>query len=72
MSITSQYYKDADGALIVYDISNRDSFNQVAHWIKELDKYTKEKIPRVIMGNISDLEHKRQVNREEGQELANN
>ena len=55
------YYRDADGALLVYDITDAESFNKVKKWIKELRKIVGNDIVIVIAGNKVDLERNRQV-----------
>ena len=69
-SITRAYYKNSVCALVVYDISSRDSFNNVSTWIEDCRNNSSEKIFMVLVGNKSDLADKRQVSTEEGQELA--
>ena len=64
-SIASSYYKGSKGAFIVYDITNRDSFESV-------DKWASKNITMLLIGNKCDLEDKRKVAKEEGQEKANN
>lgn len=64
------YYRDANGALLVYDITDRDSFRKVRHWVKELRKIVGKNIILVIAGNKIDLEKNRQVNEEEAVEYA--
>jgi len=50
------YYRDAFGALLVYDVSDKHSFESLNYWIKELDEYLKdEKMCIAIAGNKSDL-----------------
>ena len=70
-TITSSYYKGAHGIIVVYDITDRDSFNAVHTWMSEIEKYTQDNITRILVGNKSDLENKRAVSFEEGQEMAN-
>ena len=70
MSITRAYYKNSVWALIVYDISSRDSFNNISAWIEDCKNYSPKTILIVLVGNKSDLEDRRQVSTEEGQELA--
>ena len=69
-SITRAYYKNSVCALVVYDISSRDSFNNVSTWIEDCKNQSPKTIFMVLVGNKSDLEDKRQVSKEEGQELA--
>ena len=69
-SITRAYYKNSVCALVVYDISCRDSFNNVSTWIDDCKNQSPKTIFMVLVGNKSDLSDRRQVNTEEGQELA--
>lgn len=59
------YYRDANGALLVYDITDRDSFTKVRNWVKELRKIVGQDIVLIIAGNKIDLEKKRQVDESE-------
>ena len=70
-SITRAYYKNSACALIVYDISNKDSFLDVSSWIEDCKVQCPKTIYMILVGNKSDLEEKREVSKEEGQELAN-
>ena len=69
-SITRAYYKNSVCALVVYDITNRDTFNNVSSWIEDCKNQSPKTIYMILVGNKSDLEDKRQVSTEEGQELA--
>ena len=69
-SITRAYYKNSVCALIVYDISSRDSFNNVSTWVDDCKNQSPKTIFMVLVGNKSDLSDRRQVNTEEGKELA--
>ena len=60
-SITRQYYRDAHGAIIVFDLTNRKSFDEVKNWIKELKSYGSEETVIIILGNKSDLSNERAV-----------
>jgi len=64
------YYRDANGALLVYDITDRDSFDRVQNWVKELRKMLGDNIVLVIAGNKADLERRRVVTLEEAEEYA--
>lgn len=64
------YYRDANGALLVYDITDRDSFTKVRNWVKELRKIVGKNIVLVIAGNKADLEKYRQVEESEAVEYA--
>lgn len=69
-SLAPLYYRDANGALLVYDITDRDSFTKVRHWVKELRKIVGKQIVLVIAGNKSDMEKKRQVDEAEAEQYA--
>eukprot|EP01031_Cornospumella_fuschlensis_P031872 gene31871-38537_t len=64
------YYRDASGALLVYDITDAESFNKVKNWVKELRKIVGNDIILVIAGNKIDLEKNRHVNEEEAARYA--
>ena len=69
-AITSSYYKGAHGAFVVYDITLKESFEAVDKWINDLRSNTDERLEIILIGNKSDLEEKRQVTKEEGEEKA--
>lgn len=69
-TITTSYYKGAQGIVIVYDITDNESFDHVKNWMADIDKFAKEGVLRLLVGNKSDLAQKRQVPIEKGQELA--
>ena len=69
-SITRSYYKNSICALIVYDISNKDSFKNVLNWIEDCKVFSPKNILLVLIGNKSDLNEKRQVSIEEGKKVA--
>ena len=69
-SITRAYYKNSVCALVVYDISSRDSFEHVTSWIEDCKNQSPKTIFMVLVGNKCDLNDKRQVSVEEGKDLA--
>ena len=69
-SITSAYYKGAKGAFVVYDITKKDSFNNIEKWIKELKINGDEDIFIILIGNKSDLEEMREINVEDVKKKA--
>jgi len=64
------YYRDSNGAILVYDITDRDSFDRVQNWVKELKKIVGDGIVLVIAGNKCDLERQRKVTQEEAEAYA--
>ena len=69
-SITRSYYNNSVCALVVYDITNKDSFANVSKWIKDVQDYAPKTITLVLVGNKVDLNDKREVTYEEGEDLA--
>ena len=69
-SITKTYYKGAKGALIVYDITKKESFQNIDKWIQDLKEFGEEDASILIIGNKSDLEDKREVTTEEVKKKA--
>jgi small GTP-binding protein len=69
-SITRAYYKNSVCALVVYDITNRDSFNNIANWVEDCKNQSPKTIFMVLVGNKSDLSDKRVISIDEGRELA--
>lgn len=64
------YYRDADGALLVYDITSHESFVKVRTWVRELRSIVGNDISIVIAGNKVDLQSRRAVNEAEALEYA--
>ena len=71
-SITSSYYKGAQGCLLVYDITKKKSFDNIDKWYSELKSNSDEKIYTMLLGNKSDLEENREVSIEEAEKKAKN
>ena len=70
-TITTSYYKGAHAILIVFDITDRDSFDHIRNWIVDIDKFAKEGVLRILVGNKCDLSHERKVSIEEAKGVAN-
>ena len=60
-SITKSYYRNALGAIIVFDLTRNYTFLNVEHWIRELKDRTAETMQILLIGNKKDLKHKRCV-----------
>ena len=69
-SITRSYYRDAAGALLVYDITRRESFNHLTRWLEEARQNGNPNMTIMLIGNKSDLEHRRAVSTKEGELFA--
>ena len=70
LSITRSHYRDAAGALLVYDITDRRSFDGVTFWLEDVRASGNPNMTIMLIGNKSDLEHHRAVSRKEGEAFA--
>ena len=69
-SMTKAYYKGALGALIVYDITKKETFDHVENWIGDLRNSADNKVFIILVGNKNDLEEARQVSKDSGEMKA--
>ncbi|TEA40647.1 hypothetical protein DBR06_SOUSAS9410015 [Sousa chinensis] len=69
-SITRSYYRGAAGALLVYDITRRETFNHLTSWLEDARQHSSSNMVIMLIGNKSDLESRRDVKREEGEAFA--
>jgi len=69
-TITSSYYRGAQGVILVYDVSNRETFEALPRWYSELETYVSESVVKIIVGNKVDKEFSRQVPTSEGEAFA--
>ena len=70
MNITSSYYRGGNGILVVYDITDRDSFTNLNSWLIEIEKSANKNVYKILIGNKCDLEDKRAVTFQEGKDFA--
>ncbi len=69
-AITKNYYKQANGILLMYDITNEKSFSNIQNWITQIREETSSNIVLFIIGNKIDLEDQRKITYENGKNLA--
>lgn len=69
-TITSSYYRGAQGIILVYDVANRESFDALPRWYSELETYVSSSVVKILVGNKVDKEFSRQVSTAEGQLFA--
>lgn len=69
-TITSAYYRGADGIVMVYDVTNQESFDHVNDWLKEVNRYASEGTCKLLVGNKSDRSTEKVVTTEQAKEFA--
>lgn len=60
-TITKAYYRGADGVILVYDVTSPESFDHVASWLEQVEKYANEDTVKLIVGNKADLVDEKKV-----------
>ena len=69
-NIISSYYRGAHGILLLYDVTDKDSFKNLSNWLIEIEKNASKNVLRVLIGNKCDLEDKRVISYNQGKEFA--
>ena len=69
-SVTRAYYKASAVAMVVYDITSEESFQNIQSWIKDCKDLAPKTVQLILIGNKSDLEENRVITKERGEELA--
>lgn len=69
-SLSRNYIKKANGILVVFDVTNKQSFLNIENWIKCAKEEITKKIPIFLVGNKSDLVDKREIQTEDGENMA--
>ncbi|KAL7677716.1 hypothetical protein ACOME3_003954 [Neoechinorhynchus agilis] len=71
-TITTAYYRGAMGIMLVYDISNEKTFDNIKNWIRTIEMHAADDVVRMIIGNKCDIEvERRKVKKERGEQVAN-
>ena len=60
-TITSSYYRGAHGIIVVYDVTDIESFNNVKQWLHEIERYACDSVNKLLVGNKVDLQNKKVV-----------
>ncbi|KTW28020.1 GTP-binding protein ypt2 [Pneumocystis carinii B80] len=69
-TITAAYYRGAMGILIVYDVTDEKSFQNVRLWVSNVEQHASEGVNKILVGNKCDWEERRVISEEQGQALA--
>ncbi|CAK9104258.1 Ras-related protein RABE1a (AtRABE1a) (Ras-related protein Rab8B) (AtRab8B) [Durusdinium trenchii] len=70
-TITTSYFRGAQGILLVYDVTDRGSFENISNWVAQIQNHAENNISKVLIGNKCDVDpSERQVTLEEGKKLA--
>uniref|UniRef100_A0A3Q2XHH9 Ras-related protein SEC4 n=1 Tax=Haplochromis burtoni TaxID=8153 RepID=A0A3Q2XHH9_HAPBU len=69
-TITTAYYRGAMGIMLVYDITNEKSFDNIKNWIRNIEEHASADVEKMVLGNKCDMNDKRQVSKERGEKLA--
>lgn len=69
-NIISSYYRGAHGILLLYDVTDKDSFKNLSNWLIEIEKNASKNVVKILIGNKCDLEDKRVITYNQGKEFA--
>ncbi|XP_015260670.1 PREDICTED: ras-related protein Rab-8A-like, partial [Cyprinodon variegatus] len=69
-TITTAYYRGAMGIMLVYDITNERSFDNIRNWIRNIEEHASADVEKMILGNKCDMNDKRQVSKERGEKVG--
>uniref|UniRef100_A0A286Y0B2 small monomeric GTPase n=2 Tax=Boreoeutheria TaxID=1437010 RepID=A0A286Y0B2_CAVPO len=69
-TITTSYYRGAMGIMLVYDITNGKSFENISKWLRNIDEHANEDVERMLLGNKCDMDDKRVVPKGKGEQIA--
>ena len=69
-SIPQKYFEKADGIILIYDITNEDSFDNIISWVKDIQKSRNENVIIYLIGNKIDLIEERKISNESGKKIA--
>uniref|UniRef100_A0A452SEF7 small monomeric GTPase n=1 Tax=Ursus americanus TaxID=9643 RepID=A0A452SEF7_URSAM len=69
-SVTHAYYRDAQALLLLYDITNKSSFDNIRAWLTEIHEYAQRDVVIMLLGNKADVSSERVIRSEDGETLA--
>ncbi|TNN14867.1 Ras-related protein isoform 3 [Schistosoma japonicum] len=71
-TITTAYYRGAMGIMLVYDITNQHSFNNIKTWMQNIDEHANNDVEKMLLGNKCDVDEKRQISFQQGLQVSRN
>ena len=71
-AMTQQYYRKANGIILVFDLTDRKSFDSLLQWVTDIHNYSSDEVEIFVLGNKCDLDQKRVVSKEEVMKLLGN
>ncbi len=69
-TITTTYYRGSNAIFLVYDITSKDSFDNIITWLTECNRHASTNVTKMLLGNKCDAESQRQITYEQGKNLA--
>ncbi|KAI0810860.1 GTP-binding protein ypt1 [Irpex lacteus] len=69
-TIAAAYYRGAHGIIVVYDVTDGESYEHIKSWLTEIDRYATEGVHKLLVGNKADLEERRVVQHDAAKEFA--
>ena len=69
-NIISSYYRGAHGILLLYDVTDKDSFKNLSNWLIEIEKNASKNVVKILIGNKCDLKDKKVITYNQGKEFA--
>lgn len=69
-TITTAYYRGAMGILLVYDVTDQNSFNNIRNWVRNIEQHASDSVNKILVGNKCDLSDKKVIDFEAGNQLA--
>ena len=70
ITLTHAFYKQANGIVVAFDVTNEDSFKNVRKWMESIYEHADQRICKVMVGNKIDLEDERKISKKEAEDLA--
>jgi len=69
-TLTESYYRNSHGVILVYDVTNHESYEKIRSWAEQIEQYGDRNLCKLLVGNKTDKEHERTVTTQEGSSLA--